>query len=258
MYKKGFTLVELVVTITILAILWSISFLSFNSYIADSRDSKRIIDLESISASLEIFYKKNSGIYPKPSDAIIVSYTGTELPEIKHPFSYLGFIKNSLHLDFNEIPRDPVTSDYYPYGTTIDQKYYEVAATLENNSEIHKTTFSSIPSTQASDNNEYAYIIGNYNLWKTILFPKHLILIIDGGDGKRKIPRTDINIGTMSGMTNQLELSFSGLYILEHGGTNVPYPIRSNNFISTSLSWANSDFTIETATWINITCPTCN
>lgn len=214
MNKKGFTMVELVTTITILAILGTISFLSFSSYVSGSRDSKRIIDLESISASLEIFYKKNSGIYPKPSDAIIISYTGAT--GLRTPFSYLGFIKNSLRLDFNEIPRDPITSDYYAYGTTIDQKYYEIGATLENNSEIKKTSFLPIETTQASGENEYSYIIGNYNLGGNTLYLKHLILIMDMGDGKKKIPRVDVNIGTLSGTTNQIDV-LSSISVLEHG-----------------------------------------
>ncbi|NDK19613.1 prepilin-type N-terminal cleavage/methylation domain-containing protein [Candidatus Gracilibacteria bacterium] len=254
MSKQGFTLVELIVTITILSILGTISFLNFNSYVSSSRDSKRIIDLESISASLEIFYKKNSGIYPKPSDSIIVSYTGTTGLQI--PFSYLGFVKNGLKLDFNEIPRDPITSDYYAYGTTLDQKYYEVAATLENNAEIKKTTYISIETAQASTENEYAYIIGNYNLGKADLLIKHLVFIMDMGDGKKKIPRTDVNIGTLSGTTNQVDV-FSDFFILEQGGTNVPYPIRSNNFTSTSQTGASSDFTIEVSTGVNLNCSTC-
>ena len=68
-------MVELITTMTILTILATISFLSFNSYVSGSRDSKRIIDLESISASLEIYYKKNNGVYPKPSDTVVISYT---------------------------------------------------------------------------------------------------------------------------------------------------------------------------------------
>lgn len=55
------------------------------------------------------------------------------------------------------------------------------------------------------------------------------------GDGKKKIPRENMNIGTLSGTTNQIDV-LSNFFVLEHGGLNVPYPIRSNNFISTSLT----------------------
>ena len=94
MNKKGFTMVELVVTITIITILGAISFITFSSYVSGSRDSKRVIDLESISASLEIFYKKNNGVYPKPSNSVVISYTGTTGQNT--PFSYLGYVKNNI------------------------------------------------------------------------------------------------------------------------------------------------------------------
>jgi len=37
---------------------------------------------------------------------------------------------------------------------------------------------------------------------------------MDMGDGKKKIPRTDVNIGTLSGTTNQVDV-FSDFFILE-------------------------------------------
>ena len=205
---------------------------------------------------MEIFYKKNNGVYPKPSDSIVISYTGVNGQNT--PFSYLGYVKNSIGLDFNEIPRDPMTSDYYAYGATVDKKYYEVAATLENDSEMKKTSFFPIPSASAAgtydDNDEYAYILGNYNKGKTS-YIKHLILAKDIGDGRKEIPRTDVNIGTFDGTQIDVSVNFS---ILDHGGTNVPYPIRSRNFISTSLTGATSDFTIEVATGVSLSCPDCN
>lgn len=79
---------------------------------------------------------------------------------------------------------------------------------------------------------------------------------MDAGDGKKKIPRQDVNIGTWSGATNQIEIS-SGTFVLEHGGTNVPYPIRSVNFASTSSTGASSDFSIEVSTGVNLNCSTC-
>ena len=47
--KKAFTLVELIIVITILAVLATIAFVSFSSYTASSRDTKRIVTIESIS-----------------------------------------------------------------------------------------------------------------------------------------------------------------------------------------------------------------
>ena len=44
MKRKAFTLVELIVIITILAILWTISFISLSGYFKASRDAKRLAD----------------------------------------------------------------------------------------------------------------------------------------------------------------------------------------------------------------------
>jgi prepilin-type N-terminal cleavage/methylation domain-containing protein len=46
--NQAFTLVELIIVITILAVLATIAFVSFSSYTASSRDTKRIVTIESI------------------------------------------------------------------------------------------------------------------------------------------------------------------------------------------------------------------
>lgn len=50
--NKGFTLVELIVVITILAILWTIAFISLQWYSSDARDSTRISDTASMNKVL--------------------------------------------------------------------------------------------------------------------------------------------------------------------------------------------------------------
>ena len=52
--KNWFTLVELIVVITILAILWTIAFVSFQWYSTQTRDSVRITDLKNIDKSLAL------------------------------------------------------------------------------------------------------------------------------------------------------------------------------------------------------------
>jgi len=54
--KQAFTLVELIVVITILAILWTIAFISLAWYSQDARDSTRISDLSTMKTSLELFH----------------------------------------------------------------------------------------------------------------------------------------------------------------------------------------------------------
>jgi prepilin-type N-terminal cleavage/methylation domain-containing protein len=52
--KTAFTLVELIVVITILVILWAISFIALQWFSADARDSKRLSDIRSLLTKIEV------------------------------------------------------------------------------------------------------------------------------------------------------------------------------------------------------------
>ena len=60
---KAFTLVELIVVITILAILWTIAFISLQWYSERSRDSVRVTDMKTMKNSLELLYQ-DTNKYP--------------------------------------------------------------------------------------------------------------------------------------------------------------------------------------------------
>jgi prepilin-type N-terminal cleavage/methylation domain-containing protein len=72
---KGFTLVELIVVITILAILGTIGFLAIGGYSSRARDSARIGDLAQVSKSLDLS-TVISGSYPLPDGSFAVTYSG--------------------------------------------------------------------------------------------------------------------------------------------------------------------------------------
>ena len=62
----GFTLVELIVVITILVILGTIGFVQLGGFAGGARDSSRVADLVNIQKALDIAYVKNSR-YPNPT-----------------------------------------------------------------------------------------------------------------------------------------------------------------------------------------------
>lgn len=74
----GFTLAELIVVITILAILATIGILTLSDYLSSSRDSSRITEIGQISRSVELSAVQN-GKYPMPvasETSPLVSFTG--------------------------------------------------------------------------------------------------------------------------------------------------------------------------------------
>jgi prepilin-type N-terminal cleavage/methylation domain-containing protein len=125
--NKGFTLVELIVVITILAILWTIAFIALQWYSKTARDSARISDMSRIKSSLELF-SVETGKYPEPTDFTAITYSGTLSAWDQWEFWEQTF-RNVNRLD--KIPVDPVTDKQYTYSTTQNRKEYQVAGILE-------------------------------------------------------------------------------------------------------------------------------
>lgn len=61
--KKGLTLIEILITLTILAVLATVSFVGFTGAGKKSRDARRKFDLEQVKMALE-HYKNSNGNYP--------------------------------------------------------------------------------------------------------------------------------------------------------------------------------------------------
>ena len=72
--KKGFTIVELMVAVTIIAILGAVSFVSYSSYTQDVRDANRIAQLSSIHNLL--IQRGAKASLPKPDDAVDIRVEG--------------------------------------------------------------------------------------------------------------------------------------------------------------------------------------
>jgi len=120
--KQGFTLVELIVVITILTILWTIAFISFWWYTKNARDSVRKKDIGSIKTGLELFLSQR-GILPIPENAVSITYSWWTV--FYHgtfwdgPFTNIGTI--------NKKPVDPLYDVEYNYAISSTKRSYNIA-----------------------------------------------------------------------------------------------------------------------------------
>lgn len=74
--NKAFTLVELIVVITILAVLGTIAFVSFNWYLSDAKQTTNKTNIRLIEKNLQIFYTKHA-LYPNPENSVNITSSGT-------------------------------------------------------------------------------------------------------------------------------------------------------------------------------------
>ncbi|MDP2091290.1 MAG: fibrinogen-like YCDxxxxGGGW domain-containing protein [Candidatus Gracilibacteria bacterium] len=123
---KGFTLVELIVVTTILAILGTIAFISLQGYSRDARDSARVSDMSRIKTSLEL-YNIEAGKYPDPTEAQPITFSGGLA-------WYQGIFGNSTFINvskLDKIPKDPITDKEYSYSVLNTGQEYELGGIME-------------------------------------------------------------------------------------------------------------------------------
>ena len=136
--KSAFTLVELIVVITILAILGTIAFISLQGYSADARNSKRISDLGNIQSAMTLkqvegtplasFVSSNTdalGTINLAGQAAVAS--GTTYTAGNPSYSVLNVVAD----DF----KDPSSDQDYKIGmTSLRGGSFQIGASMENDS----------------------------------------------------------------------------------------------------------------------------
>lgn len=151
--NSAFTLVELIVVITILAILWTIWFLSLQWYSASSRDSVRINDISSIKTSLELF-QINAWKYPLPTNWTWITY---QWSEVWNQWTFWETTFNNIQ-NLDKIPLDPLVKKEYTYSTIQARNEYELSWLVETDDIVLNRL-----QVNAWDTEAIALVTWNYN-----------------------------------------------------------------------------------------------
>ena len=127
--NSAFTLVELIVVITILAILWTIAFISLQWYSKTARDSRRISDISNIKTSLELFMLK-TWYYPLPD--VVWTWTVSYSWELLWTqWTVWDNVTTNLSRNLTNKPTDPLLDIEYTYSVSNTKKEYQVMALYE-------------------------------------------------------------------------------------------------------------------------------
>lgn len=120
--KKGFTLIELIVVIGIIAILASMVLFVINPFAQFSKanDVRRKSDLSQVQKALEQYYQDH-GLYPVSQNYEIVNFQNNQ--PISWGLSWQPYM--------NVLPADPLSNKKYVYYARSDGQAYWLYASLD-------------------------------------------------------------------------------------------------------------------------------
>ena len=176
--KKGFTLVELLIVIGILAILATAAVVVLNptELLKQARDSQRVADLDTLSAAISLYlvdinspdltYGTSGDKWNKTAAGTCPLNSGTCDTSTSTAVTGAGWVT----VDFTAVsggapiaalPMDPVndTTNFYAYGADESANHFEINAKLESTK--FGSTGENLAGTDGGDDDSW-YEIGNH------------------------------------------------------------------------------------------------
>jgi prepilin-type N-terminal cleavage/methylation domain-containing protein len=133
--RKGFTLIEILIVVAIIAILASVVLVGLGPTQQAGRDARRISDLAEAQNGLELYYNK-CGIYPG-TGACAVGTAGVTWAAVSASVIAAGVGITAV------FPDDPSSGKHYNYFWGAGNSSYVIGAHLENANNAVFTNYNS-------------------------------------------------------------------------------------------------------------------
>ena len=156
----AFTLVELLVVMTIVAIISTLGSIYIFGHFADSRDAVRITDISNIEKTLNVYYSSEWN-YPTPDLAVDLMYNWS----VAWTQGVFGSgVTKTMKVFGSEVPSDPNYNVWYAYSVANRESEFQIAGVLEWEVEeegLGEIISLVVPQTHAAV--ERAIVRGDYN-----------------------------------------------------------------------------------------------
>ena len=170
----GFTLVELMVVVSVLSILSAVLYVNFNDARAQSRDAERKADLRNIQSALEL-YNNKYGRYPEGCNGYTSALnqnnwsgqSGTNYACSSGDRYITGVTIDSVYRDFAEfmpvLPKDPRLNGAdsgYVYTVNAEGSVYKIMVlnTVEIETVLENNVFARCPNVQSDTSSQCAAV----------------------------------------------------------------------------------------------------
>lgn len=160
--KKAFTLVELIVVITILAVLATIGFISMSGYTQSARNWVVLTDLKTLKKAFELHLIEWKTL-PNPD------WPSHKVTQIGGELFTQWYIWKNVTAEIKKVPQTPVlpiSGDYYSYSKTAYGNNYQIMWTLnEANTGIIANSFAQGENTKVIDGNYNGLVAYTFTGW---------------------------------------------------------------------------------------------
>ena len=127
--KTWFTLVELLIVLTIVIILSTIAFLYLEWNISSSRDATRSYDLTEMMNTLEL-YNSEKWFFPDPSDSVSITYSWSAV--WWKQWTFWESVGKIIKVYGSDHPTDPLFKNNYSYSVTAKWNEFQLWGLREN------------------------------------------------------------------------------------------------------------------------------